>query len=188
VAKVAKIARDIQAFEYVPLGPFTSKNFSTTISPWVVLPCALEPFLVAPLQRMSKIPVQPYLVEKEEKTVFNIELTVKINNHLFAKTSSKNLLWSFPQMLAHHSITGCNMRTGDLLGSGTISGKGNGEAGCLLEATKGGKETINLNGVERMWLEDGDEVVIRGRCGRGEKQVGWGECRGIVLPATELNL
>jgi fumarylacetoacetase len=89
-------------------------------------------------------------------------------------------------MLAHHTITGCNMRTGDLLGSGTISGEAGGEAGCLLEATKGGKEPVVLGTEERTWLKDGDEVVITGFCGQGETRVGWGGCKGVVLPALEM--
>ncbi|KAA8900488.1 fumarylacetoacetase [Sphaerosporella brunnea] len=179
-------ARDIQAFEYVPLGPFTSKNFGTTISSWIVLPCALENFKALPLQRTSTIPVQKYLLDPEEKSVYDIALTVEINGATLTKTSSKNLLWSFPQMLAHHTVTGCNMRTGDLLGSGTISGEGVGEAGCLLEATKGGKEPVALGGVQRTWLQDGDEVVIKGFCGEGETRVGWGECKGVILPALDI--
>jgi fumarylacetoacetase len=179
-------ARDIQAFEYVPLGPFTSKNFATTISPWIVLPCALEPFLAAPLQRSSSTPLQKYLVDSDEKSVYDISLTVAINGKTLTTTSSKNLLWSFPQMLAHHTVTGCNMRTGDLLGSGTISGEGAGEAGCLLEATMGGKESVVIGNEERTWLRDGDEVVITGFCGQGDTRIGWGECKGVVLPATEM--
>jgi len=88
-------------------------------------------------------------------------------------------------MLAHHTVTGCDMNPGDLIGSGTISGTGKGEAGCLLEATKGGKEPVTLaEGVERTWLQDWDEVIIRGHCGDGERRVGWGECKGCVLPAA----
>jgi len=90
-------------------------------------------------------------------------------------------------MVAHHTITGCNLRTGDLLGSGTISGEGDGEAGCLLEATQGGKKAVRFGeDVERTWLEDGDEVVITGHCGDGDVRVGWGSCSGIVVPATDL--
>ncbi|KAF8247527.1 Fumarylacetoacetase [Wilcoxina mikolae CBS 423.85] len=180
-------ARDIQSFEYVPLGPFTSKSFATTISPWVVLPSALTPFLTTPLPRISSTPLHPYLTEEAAKTVYDISLTVALNSHPITRTSSKNLLWSFNQMVAHHAVTGCNLRTGDLLGSGTISGEGDGEAGCLLEATQGGKKVVRLGeGVERTWLEDGDEVVITGYCGDGDGRVGWGECRGAVVPAREL--
>jgi fumarylacetoacetase len=151
-----------------------------------VLPCALEPFRTTPLPRISSTPLQKYLIDSEEKSVYDISLAVEINGATLTKTSSKNLLWSFPQMLAHHTITGCNMRTGDLLGSGTISGEAGGEAGCLLEATKGGKEPVVLGAEERTWLKDGDEVVITGFCGQGETRVGWGGCKGVVLPALEM--
>jgi fumarylacetoacetase len=153
----------------------------------VVLPSALTSFLTAPLSRVSTTPLQPYLAEKSAKTIYDISLTVTLNSLPLTRTSSKNLLWSFNQMVAHHTITGCNLRTGDLLGSGTISGEGDGEAGCLLEATQGGKKAVRLGeDVERTWLEDGDEVVITGHCGDGDVRVGWGSCSGIVVPATDL--
>ncbi|KAI5812480.1 fumarylacetoacetate hydrolase FahA [Pyronema omphalodes] len=180
-------ARDVQAWEYVPLGPFTAKNFATTISPWVVLPIALEEggYMVQGLERWSKTPVQPYLQEEGENMI-GVHLEVKINGETMTKTNGKNLLWSFNQMIAHHTVTGCNMRTGDLLGSGTISGEGEGEKGCLLEATSGGKNPVKIGGEEKTWLKDGDEVVIMGHCGDGDKRVGWGECRGKILPAKPL--
>ena len=178
------LARDIQAFEYVPLGPFTAKNFGTTISPWIVLPAALEPYLAAPLSRSA--PPLEYLREPTEKTVYDISLHVAVNGETLTANSAKNLLWSFPQMVTHHSITGCNLRTGDLLGSGTISGEGEREAGCFLEATSGGKNPIKFEGGDRSWLLDGDEVVITGSCGQGEKKVGFGKCAGVIVPAVKI--
>lgn len=154
-----------------------------------MLPSALTAFLAAPLQRVSGIPLHRYLQQTRAETVYDVSLTVEINGHTLARTSGKNLLWSFDQMLAHHTVTGCGMNTGDLIGSGTISGPWPGEAGCLLEATKGGKEPVALvEGVERRWLEDGDEVVIRGHCGEGDSRVGWGDCRGRILPAVDMGL
>ncbi|KAI9172840.1 Fumarylacetoacetase [Paramyrothecium foliicola] len=188
-------ARDIQAWEYVPLGPFTSKNFCTTISPWVVLVDALEPFRATSsfLDLRSPEKVLPYLVEPRSDTFFDISLTVELrkNNSAKAKVISngntRDLFFSFPQMLAHHSITGCNMRIGDILGSGTISSIENNSLGSLLEATKNGKEPITLD-IEgkRTFLEDGDEVIISGRGGKESRYVGFGECAGVILLAMSL--
>lgn len=150
----------------------------------MVLPGALEPYLTAPLQRLSSTPLQPYLVEEADRSVYDIALTASINGRELTRTSSKNLLWSFSQMVAHHTVTGCNLRPGDLLGSGTISGEGKGEAGCLLEATRNGKEEVAS--VERTWLLDGDEVAIAGYCGEKEHRVGWGNCSGVIVAAREL--
>ncbi|KAH9865602.1 hypothetical protein J1614_009187 [Plenodomus biglobosus] len=184
-------ARDIQAWEYVPLGPFNAKNFGTTISTWVVLADALAPFKTRGLENDSE--VLPYLKEKDEKSVYDINLQVDLktssgNNTTISKINSKNLLWSFPQMLAHHTITGCPFQPGDLLGSGTISGNSPAEYGSLLEQSDNGKNAIALNGGEkRMFLEDGDEVTIRGVCGTDENAlVGFGECVGRIEPALDL--
>jgi fumarylacetoacetase len=183
-------ARDIQAWEYVPLGPFGSKNFGTTISPWVVLPDALEPFRAEKLQSDGDGGVLEYLRESKKDTVYDINLEVELKTKdsttptTICKTNSKNLLYSFPQMLAHHSVTGCNMNTGDLLGSGTISGTETGSVGSLLEKTKSGKEPIKLaDGSSRTFLEDGDEITIKGICGDQGAYVGFGECKGVILPA-----
>lgn len=100
------------------------------------------------------------------------------------KSNAKNLVFSFPQMVAHHTITGCAMRTGDLLGSGTISGEDKSSVGSFLEATQNGKEDIDIGGVKRKWLEDGDEVVLKGFAGSGDSRVGFGECTGLILPAN----
>lgn len=206
-------ARDIQTWEYAPLGPFNSKNFGTTISPWVVLADALEPFRCAGLA--NSVDTMPYLRESRKETVHAIELEVDLISeftkfgpelwllltcstagksevkHTLTKTSASNVIFSFPQMLAHHTITGCSMRTGDLLGSGTISGTEPGSAGSLLEQSKGGKVAIKLadSSESRKFLEDGDTVVIRGWCQKpGFGRVGFGECRGTIEPAIELSV
>ncbi|ORY13682.1 fumarylacetoacetate hydrolase FahA [Clohesyomyces aquaticus] len=184
-------ARDIQAWEYVPLGPFNAKNFGTTISAWVVLADALAPFKTKGLENDSE--VLPYLKEKDEKTFYDIKLQVDLktptgNSTTISKTSSRNLLWSFPQMLAHHSITGCPMQVGDLLGSGTISGLEPGERGSLLEQNENGKTSIMLSGGdERKFLGDGDEITISGVCGSDEDAlVGFGQCVGRIEPALKM--
>lgn len=186
-------ARDIQAWEYVPLGPFNSKNFGTSISAWVVLMDALEPFATAGIPNESE--VLPYLDEKGAKSHFAIDLSISLttssgNSSTITKVNGSNLLFSFPQMLAHHSIGGCPMNTGDLLGSGTISGESMKEKGCLLEQTENGKVEIELEaGEKRKFLEDGDTVTITGVCGSQEGGlVGFGECVGRVEPAIEVKM
>ncbi|OIW24586.1 Fumarylacetoacetase [Coniochaeta ligniaria NRRL 30616] len=185
-------ARDIQAWEYVPLGPFNGKNFATTISPWVVLHEALKPFMTA--GEPSDTELQPYLQETSRNNVFDIKLSADLqitrDNEAFklTRTNAKHLLWSFPQMIAHHTVGGCPLRTGDLLGSGTISSVselGDG-GGSLLELSENGKKelgwTTASGGVQnRTFLLDGDTVTIRGfafddQIGR----VGFGECIGRV--------
>ncbi|EXJ68283.1 fumarylacetoacetase [Cladophialophora psammophila CBS 110553] len=184
-------ARDIQAWEYVPLGPFLAKNFGSTISPWVVLTDALEPFRCKGIPNETNL--LPYLQEKAENNVYDIRLQVDITPESGSTTTilnsnGRNLLFSFPQMLAHHSIGGCPMAVGDLLGSGTISGTEAGTEGSMLEITKGGKESIKLNGgVERKFLEDGDTITMYGVCGTEESGlVGFGECSGKILPAPKI--
>ncbi|KAI0399771.1 hypothetical protein F4802DRAFT_587907 [Xylaria palmicola] len=183
-------ARDIQMWEYVPLGPFNSKNFASTISPWVVLADALEPFRSRAIE--NKTVLQDYLKDGREDTVFDIELEVDIQTPegdatTICRTSSRNLMWSFPQMIAHHSLGGCPMNTGDLLGSGTISGPDPRESGSLLELSKGGKEDIMLYGMDvRRFLKDGDTITIRGSCGRPGQRVGFGECAGRIESALPL--
>jgi fumarylacetoacetase len=201
-------ARDVQAWEYVPLGPFNSKNFGTTVSAWVVLPDALEPFLVKGLK--NKTELQAYLREERKENVYDIKLEVDLTSKCspiwllvktklmtsfpaksgtttIIRTSSCNLLWSFPQMLAHHSINGCPMQVGDLLASGTISGTEPGTEGSLLEQSQNGKVALKLQGGdERKFLEDGDVVTIRGVCGDNENNlVGFGECTGRIEPAIQ---
>ncbi|KAK3492644.1 uncharacterized protein B0T23DRAFT_380147 [Neurospora hispaniola] len=179
-------ARDIQAWEYVPLGPFNGKNFATTISPWVVLADALEPFRTKGIENPT--PVQEYLKEKKEATVYDIHLEVDLttpegNTSTVAKTNGKNLMWSFPQMIAHHTLGGCPLRPGDLLGSGTISGPVPEQSGSLLELSEGGKREFQLSGGNetRTFLKDGDTVTLRGFCvGEAGGRVGFGECTGRV--------
>ncbi|KAM0466258.1 hypothetical protein ACHAPV_001215 [Trichoderma viride] len=180
-------ARDIQAWEYVPLGPFNGKNFGSTISPWVVLADALEPFRAEPLP--NDTPVQDYLKETQKKSVFDIQLEVSLTtesgDHVnLTKTSGRNLLWSFPQMITHHTVGGCPMRAGDLLGSGTISGTEPRERGSLLEMTEGGKADVQLEkGGVRRFIEDGDSLNMRGYCEKDGVRIGFGDCEGKILPA-----
>ncbi|KAG5929235.1 hypothetical protein E4U42_006681 [Claviceps africana] len=183
-------ARDIQAWEYIPLGPFTSKNLGTAISAWVVLADALEGFKTAGMANDHA--VLPYLEEKTKENCLDIQLEVEIttakgDRTTISRSNSKHLLWSWPQMIAHHTITGCNLRPGDLLGSGTITGSGPGAEGCLLEQTQGGKMAIRLQGgEERKFLQDGDTVTIRGWAGQEGGLIGFGEVTGTVQAALPL--
>lgn len=188
-------ARDIQRWEYVPLGPFNGKNFATTISAWVVLADALEPFRKAGMKNPGKL--LPYLRESREDSTYDLRLEVDLVSNrtkqctrICSTNASDGLVWSFPQMLAHHTITGCVMRDGDLLGSGTISGTTRTSLGCLLEQTENGKEALSLKGGERrIWLEDGDEVILKASAGDQETGlVGFGDAAGVVLPAREPQL
>ncbi|KAK6353126.1 hypothetical protein TWF696_005116 [Orbilia brochopaga] len=183
-------ARDVQAWEYVPLGPFNAKNFATTVGAWIVTDEALEGFRTAAMEGRGTV-LLPYLREekREGKGVFDVTLEVLIKPSgaeapakVFT-SNAKNLLFSFTQMIAHHTITGCAMRTGDLLGSGTISGADKTSVGSLLEATSSGKEDVEIAGVKRRWLEDGDEVILRGYAVGEQGRVGFGECAGVILPA-----
>lgn len=180
-------ARDIQMWEYIPLGPFNAKNFATTISPWVVLPDALEPFAVPGLPNDTDY--APYLKESRTSNQYDIRLQVDLttgsgNTTTVTQTNAKNLIWSFPQMVTHHTISGCPMRPGDLLGSGTVSGEDDKSRGSLLEQNRGGKQVIKLNGgEERIFLQDGDTVTITGVAGSEGALVGFGECAGQIVPA-----
>ncbi|KAK4760229.1 hypothetical protein SAY87_023360 [Trapa incisa] len=179
-------ARDIQAWEYVPLGPFLGKSFGTTISPWIVTLDALEPFACAAPEQDPK-PL-PYLAEKVSKN-YDIALEVHItpsgqkDSSVVTRSNFKNLYWTLTQQLAHHTINGCNLRPGDLLGTGTISGPEPESLGCLLELTWNGQNALSLNGITRKFLEDGDEVTITGVCKGEEYNVGFGTCSGKVAPA-----
>ncbi len=197
-------ARDIQSWEYVPLGPFSGKNFGTTISPWVVLADALAPLHTPPLP--PRKPLLPYLDGGEEDKgtgVFRLQLEVDLAGAAadgsrtpaaaVARVGAHHLQWSFPQMLAQHTLGGCRMRTGDLLGSGTISGPGTtggegaGDHGSLLEASSNGQVPVSLgNGLTRTFLEDGDTVTMRGYgvLPNGNR-VGFGACVGTVVAALE---
>jgi fumarylacetoacetase len=180
-------ARDIQAWEYQPLGPFLAKNFCTSISPWVVTLEALDP-LRKPLPRQVPEPL-PYLRQKDDFS-FDIRLEAALQTssmnapHIITRTNFQNLYWSIAQQLAHHTITGCNLRPGDLLASGTISGPAEESRGCMLELTWRGANPLKLpNGETRKWLEDGDKLTITGWCEGDGYRVGFGEVSGRVLPA-----
>ena len=180
-------ARDIQAWEYQPLGPFLAKNFCTSISPWVVMLEALEPFR-KPLPRQDPEPL-PYLRAKNDFT-FDIQLEAKLQTakmkspHSITQTNFQNLYWSVSQQLAHHTVGGCNLQPGDLLASGTISGQTEESRGCMLELTWRGANPLKLpNRETREWLEDGDTLKITGWCNGDGYRIGFGEVSGKILPA-----
>lgn len=182
--------RDIQSWEYVPLGPFNAKNFATTISPWVVLIDALEPFRTRLSESTENHSLLPYLRE-QGKNGFDIRLEVELvtaegTPTILSRTNSKNLSYSFNQMLAHHTIGGCNMNPGDLLGSGTISGTTPGSEGSLLEQTRGKNPILLTDGSQRFFLEDEDTVVLRGIAGSEGEYVGFGECAGTIMSAIPM--
>ena len=192
-------ARDMQAWEYQPLGPFLAKSFATTVSPFVVTMEALAPFRVPAFERDADDP-QPldYLNGEQNKQFggFDINLEVYIQTpkmreentepFMLSRSNMKDLYWTIGQMLTHHASNGCNLQTGDLMATGTVSGKEKTERGCLLELTWRGKEPIELpNGEQRRFLEDGDEIIMKGFCEReGFRRIGFGECRGRILPAN----
>lgn len=183
-------ARDIQKWEYVPLGPFLAKNFFSSISPWVVTMEALEPFRVpAPEQNPE---VLPYLKEKNRLN-FDVQLEVYLTPHSslntpnssfrISRSNFKNMYWTVAQQIAHHTVNGCNLNPGDMLASGTISGKEPDSYGSLLELTWGGKNPITLpDGSVRKFVEDYDTVIIRGFAQKGEIRVGFGEVKTTILP------
>lgn len=196
-------ARDIQRWEYQPLGPFLAKSFATTISPWVVTLEALAPFRVPAVERTADDPKPlPYLSSPENETHGGIDLQLEVllrsaqmreqnrPPYKLSRSNFKEMYWTFAQMLTHHASNGCNLRTGDLIASGTVSGPEKEARGCLLELTWRGTEPISLpTGEQRTFLQDGDEVIIRGYCEReGFRRIGFGECRGIVLPALPQSL
>jgi len=192
-------ARDIQAWEYQPLGPFLSKSFITTLSPWVVTAEALEPFRCAQPARPEGDP-QPlsYLLDARDQAngALDIELEVLLITeglreqglppHRLSLSNTLSMYWTVAQMVAHHSVNGCQLQAGDLFGSGTLSGAQPGAFGSLLEMTDGGKQVIELaSGEVRKFLEDGDEIILRARCKRdGAVSIGFGECRGKVIAAN----
>ncbi|MGD0736140.1 MAG: fumarylacetoacetase [Terracidiphilus sp.] len=192
-------ARDVQSWEYQPLGPFLAKSFATSVSPWVVPMAALEPFRVPALSRAADDPAPlPYLYDALDQAEGAIDLTLEVllrtatmraagdAPHRLNSANLRDLYWTPAQMIAHHTSNGCNLLPGDLLASGTVSGEEESSAGCLLELTRGGKLPILLpNGENRAALEDCDEVTLRGWCRReGFPSVSFGECRGLVLPAV----
>lgn len=191
-------ARDIQRWEYQPLGPFLAKSFATTISPWIVTTEALAPFRVPAFERAADDP-QPlaYLdsPQNRERGGFDIKLEVlitteqmrqqNISPHRLSASNTTDLYWTFAQMLTHHASNGCNLRPGDLLASGTVSGATKESQGSLIELTERGAQPITLpTGEERRFLQDGDEVILRGYCEReGFRRIGFGECRGKIVAA-----
>jgi fumarylacetoacetase len=181
-------ARDIQAWEYVPLGPFTAKNFITTISPWVVTLEALEPFRVQSPKQEEPKPL-PYLQDENSKSGYDIQLEVAIKSpkmsvpQVISRSNFKYMYWTMKQQLVHHTVTGCNLRPGDLLGSGTISGPTPDSYGSLLEITWRGSKPLTLeNGEERKFLLDGDSLSLSGYCQGEGYRVGFGPCIGTILP------
>jgi len=192
-------ARDIQTWEYQPLGPFLAKNFASTISPWVVTMEALEPYRVPAFARASGDPAPPpYLLSPSDQSRGGIEIklevyltTEQMRNARMAparlsRSSLADMYWTPAQMLAHHASNGCNLRPGDMLGSGTVSGLAKDARGCLLELTWRGTEPLQLpTGETRRFLQDGDEVTLRGFCeGPGPARIGFGECTGRILPVS----
>jgi fumarylacetoacetase len=192
-------ARDIQGWESQPLGPFLGKSFCTTISPWIVTTEALAPFRTSAFARADgEPPPLPYLASAAESEAGGLDIDMEVliatarmrqDNQAPARLSQSNardLYWTVAQMVAHHSSNGCNLRSGDLCGSGTVSGKQKNEFGSILELAWRGTQPITLpNGEVRRFLEDGDEIILRARCARdGAVPIGFGDCRGVVEPAV----
>jgi fumarylacetoacetase len=190
-------ARDIQSWEYQPLGPFLSKNFASTLSPWVVTMEALAPFR-RPFHRPEGDPQPlPYLDSPRNRAAgaVDVELEVWIQTEamrreghegdLLSHSNLADAYWSLAQLVAHHTVNGCNLNPGDLLGTGTLSGPQPAQAASLMELTGSGKQTVQLsNGEQRGFLEDGDTIILKGYCHRpGQRRIGFGECRGTLLPA-----
>jgi fumarylacetoacetase len=193
-------ARDIQAWEYQPLGPFLAKSFATTISPWVVTPEALAPFRIAQPARAEGDP-EPlsYLLDAADRNEGGLDLELEVllltpmmrakglSPHQVAQSNARHMYWTVAQLVVHHTSNGCNVQPGDLLGTGTISGPDLASCGSLLEVTEGGKTPLRLpSGEERRFLEDGDEVGLRARGRReGFAAIGFGECRAAIVAAPE---
>jgi fumarylacetoacetase len=193
-------ARDLQAWEYQPLGPFLAKNFATTISPWIVTLEALEPFRApAPARPPGDPTPLPYLDSRKNTDAGAVAVTVEVylsSTRMreaglaplrLSRGSAADLYWTPAQLLAHHTSNGCNLQPGDLLATGTISGPAKESRGCMLELTWRGAEPLALpTGETRKFLEDGDEVIMRGYCERGGAvRIGFGECRGVVVGADQ---
>ncbi|MFN3572942.1 MAG: fumarylacetoacetase [Phenylobacterium sp.] len=193
-------ARDLQAWEYQPLGPFLAKNFMTTVSPWIITAEALAPFRTAQPKRPEGDPAPlPYLMDEADQAsgAYALELEALIRTramreagvpaHRLGKGPATNLYWTMAQLVTHHTVGGCDLRPGDLFGSGTISTPDDSGLGSLLELTRGGKEPLTLpNGETRTFLEDGDELILAGRAvAEGFVAVGFGPCSGVVAPAPK---
>jgi fumarylacetoacetase len=194
-------ARDIQAWEYQPLGPFLAKSFASTVSPWVVTMDALAPFRVA-FERAAEDPQPlPYLDHDGNRAAGAIDIRLAVWLQTAAmrerdqpavrltQSNFRDAYWTLAQLVAHHTSNGCNLRSGDLLGTGTQSGPAAGEGGSLLELSQGGKRPVPLpNGETRTFLIDGDTVILRGHCeGEGRVRIGFGDCAGTVLPAVSVS-
>lgn len=195
-------ARDLQAWEYQPLGPFLSKSFASTISPWVVTLDALAPFRVNAYQRPEGDPAPlPYLASASNEASGGLDITVEISiltekmrsdgaeAHVLSHAHFREFYWTIFQMLTHHTSNGCRLTTGDLIGTGTVSSSGDDEMGSMLEKTKRGAEPLTLpSGETRSFVDDGDEIILRAHCERaGFRRIGFGECRARVLPARSLS-
>ncbi len=192
-------ARDIQAWEYQPLGPFLAKNFASTISPWIVTWAALAPYRTTWTRPPEDPQPLPYLDSPDNRARGALDMTIEAWLHTarmreqgapparLSHSSFRHSYWTIAQMIAHHTVGGCNLQPGDLIGSGTQSGPTATEAAALIEITEGGKKPLELaDGERRTFLEDGDTVILRGWCERaGHARIGFGECRGTVSPALE---
>jgi fumarylacetoacetase len=191
-------ARDIQSWEYQPLGPFLGKSFATTVSPWVTPMAALEPFRAPAFPREKSDPRPlPYLCSPSDQRQGNLDIQLevslltpvmrknKLEPFITSRSSAKDLYWTPAQLVAHHTSNGCNLQIGDLLATGTVSGPTLTSAGCLFELTHNGTKPLALpTGETRAFLADGDEVILRGFCTRpGHPRIGLGECRAVILPA-----
>jgi fumarylacetoacetase len=190
-------ARDIQSWEYQPLGPFLSKSFATSVSPWITPMAALEPFFLPFNPRSANDPpLLEYLqLPEKDRQISNVKLEVSIATEIMrdnkippfrlSESNLGDLYWAPAQFIAHHTSNGCNLQIGDLLATGTISGPEESSAGCLLELTRNGKQPIALpTGELRSFLSDGDEIILRGYCEAADHpRIGLGECRGTILPA-----
>ncbi|SET32505.1 fumarylacetoacetase [Paracoccus homiensis] len=175
-------ARDIQAWEYQPLGPFQAKALGTTISPWIVTQAALEPFRCDGAERVN--PLLPYLQESRPG-FYDMTVGWTMNGQRMSQTNYNVMYYSSAQQLAHHAVSGCPMRVGDLLGSGTISGPERDQTGALLEMTEGGKSPVTVNGEDRTFIQDGDEIGLFAHAQGDGYRVGFGPCTGKILPAVE---
>ncbi len=189
-------ARDIQTWEYQPLGPFLGKNFASTISPWVVTMAALAPFRVAFTRPDGDPAPLAHLAQDPAEAAIDVELDVALQSaamrargiapQRLSHSNYRHAYWTVAQMVAHHTSNGCNLRPGDLLGTGTLSGPGTGERGSILEVTMGGREPITLpTGETRRFIEDGDSITMRAWCTRqGARRIGFGACTGMILPTA----
>lgn len=192
-------ARDIQSWESQPLGPFLGKSFRTSVSPWIITTEALEPFRIAQPARPDGDPAPlPHLLDVADQAHGALDIDCEvflstpamraagIEPHRMCRSNTRELYWTVAQMVAHHASNGCNLRPGDLFGSGTVSGTDANSIGCLLEMTFGGRDAITLaNGETRRYLQDDDEVIFRARCRRPDAvTIGFGECRGKIVAAS----